>query len=515
MLERHFTKKLIEWKNSTVAKALLIDGARQVGKTSTIEDFAKNNYENVIKIDFVETPEAVQLIGEAKNLNDLLLRITSIAGRPISGSVSEAISDSSADRTDNSNRNVAFDLTDDPISDSPACTISDSSLANTTNSIKALLFFDEIQKCGDVVTWMRYLADDDRFDVIFSGSMLGVEAYNYRSLPVGTIDIYEMFPMDFEEFSWACGVDASIWDVVRECFANTKPVPDFIHEKLIELFYRYVLVGGMPEAVQVFVSTSDTQATRARQASILDNYRADITRYVDDKMNAQRIKTIFNSIPSQLNKENKRFIVADIDKRRRFMSMQSDFDWLVSAGVAISVKRVTQASFPLGIDQDISYFKLYMNDVGLLFSTFSNVSVQDIVAMRNTINFGSAFENAVAQELRATGDASIFYYNRRGTGEVDFLINRPGCPEVMPIEVKSGGNSHAHAALNHLLDVKNYGVRGAVVLHVKNVEAGGEVSSSRSGKSATSGRDNAHLASSAKSNVVYLPIYMAFLLRSC
>ncbi len=420
MLKRKVLNTLLNWKKTKTNQGLLVMGARQVGKTSSIEQFAAENYESMVKIDFVETPSAVELISGAKNLEDLIIRITSLASKPLEHG-------------------------------------------------KTLLFFDEVQRCGDSVTWMRYLANDDRFDVIYSGSLLGVEAYDFRSLPVGTIDIVEMFPLDFEEFCWASGVDESLIQIINECFNLKTEVPDFLHDKFIELFYRYVLVGGMPEAVQIFVSTGDTQAMRARQSNILDNYRADITRYVQDKEHSQRIKTIYNAVPAQLNKENRRFIVSGIDKRRRFEDMQSDFDWLSNAGVVIPVKKVTEAKFPLGLSREDSYFKFYMNDTGLLFSTFSPADVQDIIACKDNLNFGQAFENAVAQELRAHGRKELYYFNTNKVGEVDFLVEDGRSVDIIPIEVKSGKYSTKHSALDKLLSVKNFGLKSAVVLHAQNV----------------------------------------------
>ena len=437
MLRRKITDRLLDWKRTRNRQGLLVTGARQIGKTSSIEEFAAEFYQDMIKIDFVERPEAIGIISGATSLEDLVMRITALATRPLPDG-------------------------------------------------KTLLFFDEVQRCGDAITWMRYLANDGRFDVIYSGSLLGIEAYDFRSLPVGTIDIVEMFPMDFEEFSWAMGVDGSLWDAVRSCFEKVEPIPDFLHSRFVELLYRYVLVGGMPEAVQTFVASNDTQAMRARQRGILDAYRADITRYVSDRLHAQRIKTIFEAIPAQLNKENRRFIVSGIDKKRRFEDMQSDFDWLVNAGVAIPVKRASDAVFPLGLSREDSYFKFYMNDVGLLFSTFSPADVEAVVACRDDINFGQVFENVVAQELRAHGRESLFYFNTTKVGEVDFLIEARHTPDVLPVEVKSGRYSTKHAALDRLLQVENYGLDKAVVLHTGNISQDGAIT--------------------------YLPIYMAGLL---
>lgn len=416
MLRRKVTEALLEWKQTKKSQGVLVTGARQVGKTSSIESFAAEHYDNVLKIDFVERPEAVELIGSASSLRDLIMRITTLAERPLPNG-------------------------------------------------KTLLFFDEVQRCGDAITWMRYLAQDDRFDVVYSGSMLGVEAFNYRSLPVGTLDVIEMFPLDFEEFTWGFGVDSSLWDVVRSCFESGDEVPGYIHDRLMSLFFRYVLVGGMPEAVQLFADTSDTQAMRARQRGILEAYRADIARYVRGPEWAQKVKTVYNAVPAQLNKENRRFVVSGIDKDARFRSMQSSFDWLENAGVVIPAKRATEALFPLGMSREDSFFKLYMNDVGLLFSTFAPADVEAIVAKADAINFGQAFENAIAQELRSHGRRDLYYFNTNKIGEVDFLIEDWRLPKVLPVEVKSGKYSSRHAALDALMGVKNFDLEEAVVLH--------------------------------------------------
>ena len=231
LLKRKITESIDSWRTTKTNQGLLITGARQVGKTSSILDYAEREYGNLVKIDFVERPDAVQVITGAKSLDDLLMRITALASRPLPDG-------------------------------------------------KTLLFFDEVQQCEESVTWMRYLASDGRFDVIYSGSMLGVSAYDFRSLPVGTLDIVEMFPMDLQEFSWAMGVDDSLWEVARGCFERREEVPGFIHDRLTDCFMRYVLIGGMPDAVQHFCSTHDTQAMRARQDGIRQAYRHDIKKYV-------------------------------------------------------------------------------------------------------------------------------------------------------------------------------------------------------------------------------------------
>ena len=427
MLKRKIDTVIDAWRTSKTNQGLLITGARQVGKTSSIEAYGAEHYAAIVKIDFVEQPRAVEIISAAQDPDDLMLRITSLATDPI----------------------VPGDT---------------------------LLFFDEVQRCSDAITWMRYLAADDRFDVIYSGSMLGIEAYDFRSLPVGTIDIVEMFPLDFEEFCWSQGIDGYLWDTITDCFAARKPVPDFLHERFLDLWKRYVLVGGMPQAVQTFVDTHDTQLMRLRQRGILDAYRADITRYVSDEIRSRQIKTIFDAVPAQLNKENRRFVIRDVTDGGRFSKkIESDFDWLADAGVVIPVFRSTEPVFPLGFSREVNQFKLYLSDVGLLFSTFPAVDVERLLEMSEKMNLGSVYENAVAQELRAHGHESIYYFNKRGVGEVDFLVEEDRSPLVMPIEVKSGRSSHRHAALDALMGVKNYKFEGAIVLHPGNLEENGAI----------------------------------------
>ena len=413
MLKRKIEKRIESWKATKTNQGLLITGARQTGKTSSIEAFGRERYEAMVKIDFVEQPRAVEVISEAQNLSDLIMRITALAERPLA----------------------------------PEST---------------LLFFDEVQRCADAITWMRYLAEDDR------------------------IDIEEMFPLDFEEFCWSQGTDPTLWNAVKGCFAAREPVPDFLHEMFLDLWLRYVLIGGMPEAVQVFADTHDTQLMRARQRGILDTYRADITRYVKDRVRARQIKTIFDAVPSQLNRESKRFIISGATDGKRFSRIASDFDWLADAGVVIPVHRATEATFPLGLSEERSYFKLYQSDVGLLFATLPSTAVEQLLARSEDMNLGAVFENAVAQELRAHGHERLYYFNKRGVGEVDFMIDAAGAPYVVPIEVKSGKSSKRHAALDALLGVKNYKLEGAIVLHRGNLEQEGLIT--------------------------YLPIYMAALL---
>lgn len=428
MLERKIERTFAEWKKSNnaleVRKGLIVTGARQVGKTSSIEKFAADAYESTIKIDFAERPELMRFLSDAQGTDDLVRRITSLASGPVRP-------------------------------------------GNT------LVFIDEVQLQGDAITWIKYLAQSGKFDIVLSGSMLGVEVYDFRSLPVGFAQIEEMFPLDFEEFCWAQGLNKETFADVRCCFEERIPVEGWLHDRMMGLFNLYVLVGGMPQPLQTYVRTQDTQLLRSLQRSIIETYRVDISRYVDSPLHSQRIRAIYDAVPAQLNKENKRFVLTDLNKDRRFAEMEVDFDWLRAAGVVLPCLRTTQPTFPVRLNLENSKFKLYLSDVGLLFSLLSDADVRQILAQDARINFGSIYENAVAQELRAHGH-ELVYYNSKKYGEVDFLIES-GKPKCTLIEVKSGKSSTAHRALDRLMDVENYEIEEALVLHPGNVERKGRV----------------------------------------
>lgn len=428
MLERKIEQVLSNWKACNdvleTRKGLIITGARQVGKTSSIEKFARGAYENVIKIDFAEQPELMSFLSAAQGVDDLSRRITSLANKPVIPG-------------------------------------------------QTLVFIDEVQLQGDAITWIKYLVQAGRFDVVMSGSMLGVEVYDFRSLPVGFVQIEEMFPLDFEEFCWSQGLSKETFAMVRECFENRTPVDDWLHDRMMRLFNLYVLVGGMPEPLQAFVQSQDTQLMRSLQHAIVEAYRVDISRYVNSPLHSQRIRAIYDAIPAQLNKENKRFVLNDINKDRRFAEMEVDFEWLRAAGVALSCLRTSEPTFPIRLNLDHSKFKLYLSDVGLLFSFLSDADVRQILSQDARINFGMIYENAVAQELRAHGH-NLVYYNSKKYGEVDFLIEQ-GKPQCTLIEVKSGRGSESHRALDKLMAVENYEIDEAFVLHPGNVRCDGRV----------------------------------------
>ncbi|KFI48070.1 ATP-binding protein [Bifidobacterium biavatii] len=420
MITRKAYAELAEWKRRKTRQGLLVTGARQVGKTTLIRQFGADNYRRVAEINFIETPQAVETVSRATDTNDLLLRLSVLSGVQITPG-------------------------------------------------ETLLFLDEIQACEDMLTWLKFLSGAKGLDVIVSGSLLGIDVFNVRSIPVGFLQTVRMYPLDFREFCTACSLPDSAMDAVADCLRDRRPIPDFLHDKLTDLWYKYLLIGGMPDAVQSFIDSSDITTVRNTQQAIFDTYEYDITKYVDSPVERRHIKTIYEMIPGQLNAENKRFKFSKLGENVRFAHMQTAFDWLANAGIALPTPRVQDPEYPLDAHDDLSSFKLYLNDVGLLTSRLMRSVDLDIINHRSTMNYGSIFENAAAQELFAQG-FGLHYYNRSRIGEVDFVIQH-GLDAVSLVEIKSGKDYTRHRAMNNLLATGNYDFAHAYVFHDGNVEA--------------------------------------------
>ena len=412
MLKRKALDDIVQWKRAKTTQGLLVMGARQVGKTTTIREFAAAYYERTAEINFFQNENAVKTINEAKDAKDLLLRISALSRTEL-----------------------------DP--------------SNT------LLFLDEVQECSNILTLVKFLIEETKFDVILSGSLLGLDSFPARSLPVGYLQTIEMFPLDFEEFCWARSVPADVLSAAKNSVTKGEPVIDFVHELLTDEFYMYLLVGGMPDAVQAFVDANDLMKTRNSQRAIVDLYEYDIVKYVNDKTEARQIELVYETVPMQLNAANKRFKYARLGKSLRFANLETAFDWLESAGIVLPTRRVTEPTFPLKLSARNNAFKLYMNDVGLLTSQLMGDVDIDILNRRSTINFGSIFENVAAQEFRAHG-FELFYYDRKEVGEIDFVL-QDGSGSIFLCEIKSGKDYRRHSALNKLLSTTNYQIDHALV----------------------------------------------------
>jgi predicted AAA+ superfamily ATPase len=429
MLKRKTMDQLLDWKAGSVHKALLITGARQVGKTYLIREFGKMNYEHFVEINLIEAEGAAEAFNAAKDSKDLFSRITLYA--------------------------------DDVLVPE-----------------RTLIFIDEVQAAPEMVTAAKFLIENTGadYDYVFSGSMLGVELNSIRSWPVGFMRIIDMYPLDFEEFCWANSLATSVLTQVRDSCVMREAIDPFIHKKLMDLFYYYLAVGGMPEAVVEYIDTGNLQNTRTTQTDILELYRRDITQYC--KSDALFVKQIFDLIPSQLNQQNKRFIVSSLGKYSRASRSENRFLWLVDANVALPVYCVEEPRYPLQLSMKSSYFKLFQSDVGLLACASGMETVRKTMN-RESVNYGAIYENFVAQELSAHGH-KLYYFKNKKMGELDFMLDWPD-GRVIPVEVKSGKNYHRHHALDNVLETDNYDMQEGVVLHNNNV--------------------------SVKGNVLYLPMY--------
>ena len=420
MLKRHIDS-VVERHFSTSSKALLLTGARQTGKTYAIRRYAQQAGLQLVEMNFLLQPETRSLPQGVANVQDLLLRISAFADKPLVPG-------------------------------------------------KTLIFCDEVQVYPDIMTWVKALVDEGRFKYALSGSLLGLEIENIRSVPVGYMDEHQMYPLDFEEFIRNVGVTDEVIDAVRQAWEQRKPVDAYIHDKLMRLFNLYLIVGGMPAVVQKYADTNDLQHVLQEQRAILALYKRDIARY--DPENKLYINDIFDLIPSELNAKNKRFILKNLNEHIKFSRHENSFVWLRDADMALPTYNVEEPRVPLKLNELRNLFKLFLNDVGLLASQYANGIQLQILQGEVCINNGAIYENAVAQELHAHG-WKLYYFNSKKQGEVDFLLEQDS--EIIPVEVKSGKDYQRHVALSNILDNKEYAIHRALVLNNDNIQQRGNV----------------------------------------
>lgn len=423
-IERHYANN---------KSALLLKGARQVGKTSAIREYAKRHKMNLIEINFYEDDSAYSLFSGAQSAKDVLLRIS-------------------------------------------AHTRKRTSLPNT------MVFFDEVQKCPEIITWIKFLVDEGSCRYALSGSLLGVELQDIESVPVGYMAVKEVFPLDLEEFSRCLGLSDQVFESISEAFQKREPVDDIVHDALMRMVHLYLVVGGMPAAVQAYVDTNDLNIVEDKQKEILDLYKWDIQQY--DKEKKFEIKEIFNLIPSELDAKNKRFILKNLNEFARFSKYENSFLWLKNAGVAIPTLNIQEPVLSFKLNEQRNLFKLFQNDVGLLCCQYASGIQLKLLQGEVKQNYGAIYENLVAQELFCHGfgedNHELHYFNSKKQGEIDFVIAHNG--KVLPIEVKSGKDYHRHNALTNVLSDHNYDIDFAYVLT----------------------NDNVHV----DANRIYVPIYM-------
>ncbi len=410
MIERKVVNHLERMRASGGKYALLIDGARQTGKTFIVREFAKRHYESFIEINFIRMKGAREIFENVEDEKDILVKLSTLSrGKLKKGAT--------------------------------------------------LVFFDEVQKCPEAVTYIKFLVEEGSCHYVLSGSLLGVELNNIRSVPVGYMDEVKMYPLDFEEFVEANGESPELIAAARRSWIERRPLATVYHARLLKLFRLYLVVGGMPAVVQKYIDTHDIAQVVREQKKILALYRRDITQY--DEANSLRIRAVFDRIPAELNDKNKRFFASSVQPGVKFENLGDEFLWLKEAGVALPTVNVEAPKSPLRLAEKPSLFKLFSNDVGLLAAQYMNGIQLEILNGAVDINFGSVYENAVAQELTAHG-FELNYYDSNRHGEIDFVLESEG--GVLPVEVKSGKHYKRHRALNRVMAEREYAIKEALVL---------------------------------------------------
>ena len=328
-----------------------------------------------------------------------------------------------------------------------------------------LVFLDEIQHYPQYLTMLKFLREDGRYRYIASGSLLGITLQDTTSIPVGSIIRKEMFQLDFEEFLIANGFGTEAIAMLRHSYENRQSLTEEHHNRVLDLFRRYLLVGGMPDAVNVYLDTHNIVRVRDVQDNIRSMYADDASKYEKEHSKKLLIRRIYEMVPSQMENKKKRIVAQDIRGKEgdRFAQYQEEFEYLVSSGISLAVHAISNPHFPLSESLQKNLLKLYLNDVGMLSGMLYHNNIRPILDDVRSINLGSVYESVVAQELRAHGH-KLFYYDNRKQGEVDYLVDDYTAMSAHPIEVKSGKDYTVHSALNNLLKNPDYNIQAATVI---------------------------------------------------
>ncbi len=417
MLYRKITKRIEEYLRSDSSRMLMVDGARQIGKSFIIRYVGQQMFPNFIEINMEEDKLGERIFAEARTTNDFYMALSVVAG------------DKMKER------------------------------GNT------LVFIDEIQAYDHLLTLVKFLMQERRFTYIASGSLLGVTLRRTQSVPMGSLDVEHMYPMDFEEFLIANNVGAMAIDVMRESFRKNEGLSGAMHNKMMDLFKKYLIVGGLPKAVSTFVESRNIMEIRSVQNEVHELYEVDCTKYEEEHNRRLKIRRIYEMVPSNLENKKKRVVIKDIENKswKRTDNYLEEFDYLISAGVTLEVKAISKPSYPLIENSGKNLLKLYLNDVGILSAIYYRNNIKAVMDDIRSINLGSVYETVVAQELKAHG-YGLYYYDNKKNGEVDFLIDDADNLSNIPIEVKSGKDYSLHSALSRFLTMDEYNVKRAYVL---------------------------------------------------
>ena len=438
MLHRKIEKTIKDYLQNGSNKIMIVDGARQVGKSYIIRyvasELLKDKFTNYIEINFVEDSLGNKLFENVNNKEDFYLQLSMVAGEKMK------------------------------------------------NKDNTLIFIDEIQQYPQFLSMLKFLKQDDKFTYICSGSLLGVTLIKTPSIPIGSIDVIHMFPLDFEEFLLANNFNDYAINSLKNKFDRLESLEETTHAKVLDLFKKYLLIGGLPDAVNSFINKMNIVEVRKIQSDIYDYYGDDASKY--DKEHKLKIKRIYNLIPSSLENKKKRIVLQNIEniKGKRFSSYQDEFDYLINSGIALEVKALSTLVFPLIESSSKNLLKLYLNDVGLLTNILYKNNIKAVLDDERSINLGTVYESVVASELKAHG-YKLFYYDNKANGEVDFLIDDYNNLSVVPLEIKSGKDYTIHSAIKKFLCNKDYNVKkGYVLSNERKIFE--------------------------KDNIIYLPIYM-------
>jgi len=416
MLYRKIRAYIEDYLKSDEDKILIIEGARQIGKSYIIRDVGKAAYKNYIEINFVEDDDGDRIFGDVHTAEEFYLKLSMVAGSKL-GKYSDT-----------------------------------------------LIFIDEIQHYPQFLTMLKFLREEHRYRFICSGSLLGIALRGTVSVPVGSIILKRMYQLDFEEFLIANDFGEEAIGHLRESFEQRKSLSPEVHEKVMGLFKRYLLTGGMPDVVNEYLSSHNIVKIRDLQESIRTLYGIDASRCEEETAKKLQIRRIYDMIPSQMENKKKRIVAKDIRGKAgdRFSNYVEEFEYLINSGIAIAVNAVSNPKYPLAESERKNLTKLYMNDVGMLTSRLYRYNIQPILNDTDSINLGSVYESAVAQELKAHYD-KLFYFDNKQKGEVDFLVDDSNNVSVLPVEVKSGKDYTVHSALDNLMKIHDYHIVSSIV----------------------------------------------------
>ena len=430
MLYRKIEKDIEGYLRAEDDRIMILEGARQIGKSFIIREVGKKLYDNFIEINFAEDDEGPKIFKGIGTTEGFYFTLSSVYGEKL-------------DRYENT-----------------------------------LIFLDEIQHYPQYLTLLKFFREDRRFRFIASGSLLGITLRETTSIPVGSIIRKNMYQLDFEEFLIANGFGQEALNTLRTKLMNRESLDESLHDYIMNLFRRYLLVGGLPAAVNEYLDSHNIVKVRNVQENIRSLYEVDATKYEKDSNKTLLIRRIYNMIPSQLENKKKRIIIKDIQNKigDRFDNYLEEFEYLISSGTALEVSAISNPEYPLAESAHKNLMKLYLNDVGLLTMLLYKNSIRPVISDEDSVNLGSVYESVVAQELKAHGH-KLFYYDNKQRGEVDFLIDDYSSTTILPIEVKSGKDYTRHSALNNLLKVRDYDIASGLVLsNSREIKTVGNVS---------------------------------------